>query len=409
MALYSHKKGRWELKDSDGEGEKETGGNDVSEHQIRSDSQDVCVVQHSESDQDNMLLAKVAEVRAKIRALEKQDGSNGVVHVEIVAQDDIAPMSELQQRRAPVKVWCDTSHAWYHLAIAGDFEGLREDMERQKAQYDAALREVEQLWSLSKPIDAAGDLPVCVNDCGWYSMWGLEGCCQQCWIFNKKGLHNVNVDIIANDIRLSPFSILDHVASESGLMHGDELDACIALLRKRAPQDLFLATIDEWTTMQNHDFVQNLRLIAGARRRIHGAGRNLYPFNVNNAHWELALVDVNICTVYVYDSLRIHADLSKFKRALSAIHDVKDWTVFYPACGKQLDGTSCGLFVVHHMKLLMLGMAVTGGNVPSTGRKSCKRDTQQIRFQVARELLLQRLDDTIVLANVRYEETKPLH
>ncbi len=341
---------------------------------------------------------------SKIRALGKP--ADYKAFVLNLSDGEIAPVAECQQDKQEKRthdIWCDKDHAWYQLAIDGNFQELKEEMEQEKTYYNHALNEVKRLWSLSKPVDDACDLPVCINACGLYSMWGLDGHCQQCWIFEKKGRINVNLDIVIDNIRLNPFAVLDHVASASGLMHGDELDACVALLRKHAPKDTFLAMTDEWTTMQNHDFVKNLRYTVGARRRICGAKRSLYPFNVSNSHWELALVDVDSRTVSVYDSLRIHADLSKFKNALSAIHDISDWTILFPACGKQVDSVSCGLFVVHHMKLLMLNMAVTGSNVPSTSRKACERDTQTVRSQIARELLLHRLDGTIVLADTRYQ------
>ena len=80
------------------------------------------------------------------------------------------------------------------------------------------------------------------------------------------------------------------------------------------------------------------------------------------------------------------------------------WPEQRPACGKQLDKTSCGAFVVHHIKLLMTGVATTGSNVPVKGKRaSQRRDTRLIRSQMARELLNQKLDVGIALASKFYK------
>ena len=78
------------------------------------------------------------------------------------------------------------------------------------------------------------------------------------------------------------------------------------------------------------------------------------------------------------------------------------WTVVRPHCGKQDDRTSCGAFVIHHMKLLILGVELLGSNVPMHKSATQKDDTHLIRSQMARELLNCALDTGVALANERY-------
>jgi hypothetical protein len=422
VAQYSQKKGVWELKSNE-EVEVATKNDMVGRETLQSErnSAEVLLPEGSQSrlvpltnstvvnvenncfilsddSESNVLLAKVATVAKKIKELGEP------VSVNVLSnRATLLGHMESKQLKYLNNVWDDKEHEWYHLVLVGDFDDLRKKMDGEKARYDTALEEVKRLWSLAKPVDLECDLPGCSNLCGSHSMWGLDGYCQQCWIFQTKDLVNVNLDIVIGDIHLNAFAILNHVALESGWMHGDELDACVEMLRQFAPKGTFLASTDEWTTMEKHDFVTQPRFVAGARRRINGAKRILYPFNVNNAHWEIALVDVDGHTLSVYDSLRIRPDLTRVTKALSLIHEIDEWTIIYPTCGKQADSTSCGPFVVHHMKLLMLNLSVTGRNVPRTSTKGCLEDTRKLREQIARELLLQRLDDSIVLANWPYQ------
>ena len=425
VAQYSQKKGYWELKSN--EQVEIATKNDVEDlekmhseqnsaevvlperpqssvvpviNSAAVNSKNNCIV-WADGSENNILIAKVATVAKKIRELGKSVHNN--VNVDVFDNNATLFNNVEKKQQNLNNVWDNEEHEWYQLALFGNFDDLRKKLEDEKARYDTALEEVKRLWSLAKPVDVEYDLPGCSNLCGSHSMWGLDGYCQQCWIFQNKGLINTNLDIVIGDIHLNAFAILNHVTLQSGWMHGDELDACVEMLRQVAPKDTFLASIDEWTTMENHDFVTQPRFVAGARRRLHGAKRILYPFNVNNAHWEVALVDVDGRTLSIYDSLRMRSDLGRVRKALSLIHEIADWTIVYPACGKQADGTSCGPFVVHHMKLLMLNLSVTGSNVPRTSTKGCLEDTKKLRGQIARELLLQRLDDSIVLANQPYQ------
>lgn len=125
---------------------------------------------------------------------------------------------------------------------------------------------------------------------------------------------------------------------------------------------------------------------------------------MQNSHWELVVIYPREQRIDILDSLNITLDLRPLCHSLNQIFGVKgSWPSTRPRCGKQPDGTSCGAFVAHHMKLLLTGVAPTGDNVPRKGNKELqKRTTRLIRSKMARELQSQKLDAGIALSNNFY-------
>ena len=68
-----------------------------------------------------------------------------------------------------------------------------------------------------------------------------------------------------------------------------------------------------------------------------------------------------------------------------------------------MDGVTCWAFVMHHMKLLTLGVSTGNAqNVPSGDQEMVLVQQQVIRSQIARELLAQELETEVALAGVKY-------
>lgn len=247
---------------------------------------------------------------------------------------------------------------------------------------------------------------MCRLDCGLCMTFGCDGMCWSCYYRTVLNLNDPDATFAIEGYLLTPLAIIDHVATGDGLVHDDEINAMMSMLRRVVPERMALAETTDWVMIHSRAGNALNRFYVNARRRFKGCSRVLFPFSpAGSLHWYLVDVQVEGQCIYLYDSLNIPVDLKSFAEAMSAIFNVMEFRLERVSCGKQLQQTvHCGVFVVQHVKLLILGLEATEDNVPVPihGRRRIMTLTQLMRSQMARELLARELEDGVVIANVKY-------
>jgi Ulp1 family protease len=119
----------------------------------------------------------------------------------------------------------------------------------------------------------------------------------------------------------------------------------------------------------------------------------------------LAVADKLNNRIHIIDSIPSMSkelSMNPLKEALEGKWEVRHETV----CGMQSGGNTCGVFVVHHLKLLLHNVPLTTGNIPHAhnDKDNYKEEEQAMRSQMARELLNQQLEKQIALANKSYNQ-----
>lgn len=209
----------------------------------------------------------------------------------------------------------------------------------------------------------------------------------------------------SNRSELTQAEIQKYVVNEKGWLSDRHIAAAVDLLKLKAPPTWYLVEPLRFvvlTNVEDNAMAWN-RFATDTEKKT----TVLFPVNVNGNHWVLLEILLGTHSIHVYDSLNstmLHQIRGTFLERLSFIFGTKkrDWSLKQIQCGKQQDSSACGIFVIHHMKLLVSSAKITRHTVPMENDYQWKKKTQLMREQVGRELLSGQLEDNIVLANASY-------
>lgn len=230
---------------------------------------------------------------------------------------------------------------------------------------------------------------------------GCNGMCSTCFL-EKMGIPNLNGTVSIGSVDLTPLDVVTSVALGQSISD-NAIDGMIELLKCKVPPEMCLLNSSDAQLLRARGGVGPTH-IARFQSALKNKAVLLLPWFVKTPpHWELVAVHQETRCMCIYDSLSIEADVTSLQTSLNTLTgDSRAWRVESPPCGKQNDGTSCGAFVIHHMKLLILGVETTESNVPERNSDKQTANICLIRSQMARELLNGRLDAGVALVNKRY-------
>jgi hypothetical protein len=193
--------------------------------------------------------------------------------------------------------------------------------------------------------------------------------------------------------------VIQQLEASDGQLQSGIVDSIILLLRDRLPSDMVAFDTAWWESL--HLPLANMVKLAAPLLRLPHVFRMLCAVYVPG-HYELIHVDFHTGVIDLFDSLQIYVDEAQQATLIEFLHFVspttQSWEVRMSNCGKQHDTVSCGVFVLHHAKLVVRGKPLTGSNVPSaTNRRTNRREVMLIRKQLAREIRQGALESHVVL------------
>lgn len=110
----------------------------------------------------------------------------------------------------------------------------------------AARQKVEMRGDANNP---SGIL--CRYECGFCMMLGCDGMCWSCYYRTVLKLDDPDATFVIGGYALTPLAIIDHVATGEGLVHDDEINAMMSMLRKVVPERMALAETTDWVLIHS--------------------------------------------------------------------------------------------------------------------------------------------------------------